>query len=488
MYPFLRSTAAYLIWLITLSLVFSAFVFGPWLLSLGWPSTAFLTGAAAAVIGTAVAAMQRSQPAIPAWVERPGTWIAIVAAGCIVRLGWSALCPATLISDPRDFYDLAMHVLSEGRYYSSVATLGLDGQPNGPAVELRAWRPPGLPLLLAAWFWLFGAGSWAIIIFNVVVYAASALVLRSAALRLIGPAGVAPVQLFFAAWPKHIGYTPLPLTENLSLLLLVSGILLFDAALAGSRRAKLYAGLVYGAVALVRPSLVLLPGIWTGMAWVGARSFRHQMLIVGTSVFIGLTVIAPWTVRNAMVLGHPVLISTNGGDVLYRANNPQASGNWKPAGERDLAAQMHDEVQWNATGSAWAWEWIKSNPAAFAGLAIRKAGLLWGWEEEGILFPMHYPGLASASGGLALAVCILMNLWWFTLLCAVAASLIYQRTALTQSSLALGLMMTVLLLTAVHMVYESHARYHMPFTGALILLACTGLAGCGGTRPKLAAP
>ena len=87
---------------------------------------------------------------------------------------------------------------------------------------------------------------------------------------------------------------------------------------------------------------------------------------------------------------------------------------------------------------------------------------------------MHYPGIAAASSHLAASVSILMNAWWFALLCAVAASLIYQRTALMQSSLALGLMMTVLLLTTVHMVYESHARYHLPFTGALIVLACSG--------------
>ena len=446
----------------------------------GLSATVLIGVGAAVIIGLIIIAMRRGRFRLPAWAGRPKTWMAIVVGGAVIRLAWGALLPATLTSDPRDYYDLAMRLLTEGRYYSVIDITGLDGRPTGMLVNLLAWRAPGLPILLAGWFGLFGAGTWAIVALNLVIYFLSALVLGRVAMRLTGPSSVAPVLFVFAIWPKHIGYTGVPLTENLSLLLLLFCVLLFDLALAGSRRALVFTGLTYGIAALVRPSLLLLPALWAGMAWTSAGLRWRPVLAVATATLIGMAVIAPWTIRNMHVLGHPVLISTNGGDVLYRANNPLASGNWSPAGERDLNAFIRDEVRWNTTGSAWAWEWIKLNPAAFSKLVVRKIGFLWGWEEEGILFKMHYPEIILSAPIFAAVVSTVMNAWWFILLCAVAASLIYKRAALTQSALAVGLMSAVLLLTAVHMLYESHARYHMPFTAELILLAFAG--------PFLAAP
>ena len=37
-----------------------------------------------------------------------------------------------------------------------------------------------------------------------------------------------------------------------------------------------------------------------------------------------LLAILPWTMRNKLVLHHFVLVSTNGGSIFYRANNPKA--------------------------------------------------------------------------------------------------------------------------------------------------------------------
>lgn len=471
---------AQVVWLATLSLALSAFVFGPWLLSMGVLATVALAGVAMVIVGAAVAFMRRGRVDLPSWAGRPSTWVMIVVMGMVARLAWCALFPATLSSDPQAYYEAAIQLLQEGRYYNIADIVGLDGQSTGAQVELLALRAPGLSFLLAGWFAVFGIEMWAIVGLNLVIYVLSALVLALAARRLIGPSGITPVLLIFAIWPKNIGYTGLPLTEGLSLLLLTLCVLLFDLALAGSRRSLAGAGLAYGAAALVRPSLVLVPAVWAGMAWIASGSRIRQVLSIAVAALIGLAVIAPWTARNMRVLGHPVLISTNGGDVLYRANNPLATGSWMPAGERDLGALIQDEVRWNETGSAWAWEWIRSHPLGFAKLAVRKLGLLWGWEEEGIIFHMHYPEIATASRAFIITADVVMNGWWFSLLCAVAASLMYQRAALTRSSLAIGLALSVLLLSAVHMLYESHARYHFPFVGALILLACTG--------PFLAAP
>ena len=485
--PRSRRFVGHAAWAALLSLTWSAFVFGPWLLSLGAAASAAAGGAALVAIGAAVLALRRGRFRSPAWAGRPGVWAAIVGAGAMSRLAWAALMPVTLASDPRDYRDAAVQLLAEGRYFNLFGVADPEGQWTGRVVELLAWRPPGLAFLLAGWFAAFGAGSWSIVAFNLAIYALSALVLGAVALRLTGRGAVAPVLLAFALWPKHIAYTGLPQSEGPSLLLLTLGVLLFDRALAGDRRSVAYAGLTYGAAALVRPSLLLLPALWAGMAWVARGSFQRRMLPVVAATAVGLAVIAPWTARNWAVLGHPVLISTNGGDVLYRANNPRASGGFMPAGERYLNALVHDEVRWNEAGGAWAREWMRSDPIGFVKLAVRKLGLLWGCEEEGVLFAVHHPEVAAAERAFTAGANALMNAWWFVLLCAVAASLVHRRAALTRSPLAFGLLAAPLLLTAVHLLYESHARYHLPFVGALIVLACAGPFPAAPVRTSRAA-
>lgn len=57
-----------------------------------------------------------------------------------------------------------------------------------------------------------------------------------------------------------------------------------------------------------------------------------------------------WTVRNCTIFGTLVIISTNGGDVFYRANNPLATGGFTPIGEKDLKVYKGDELLWNRMG------------------------------------------------------------------------------------------------------------------------------------------
>lgn len=240
--PRSRRLVGHAAWAALLVLVWAAFVFGPWLLSLGALASAAAGGAGLIAIGAAVLALRRGWFQPPAWMERPGVWAAIVGTGAALRLAWGALIPVTLASDPRDHRDAAVQLLAEGRYFDLFGVADPAGDWTGRMVELLAWRPPGLAFALAGWFAAFGAGSWSIVAFDLVMYALGALVLEAAALRLAGRGAVAPVLLAFAVWPKHIAYTGLPLTEGPSLLLLTLGVLLFDRALRGCRRSVVYAG------------------------------------------------------------------------------------------------------------------------------------------------------------------------------------------------------------------------------------------------------
>jgi hypothetical protein len=86
-------------------------------------------------------------------------------------------------------------------------------------------------------------------------------------------------------------------------------------------------GLLWGAIALANPALVLfLPfaGIWivTGRGHALPRALAGATL----SAVIFLAILAPWMVRNARVFHHFVPMRSNFGAELYLGNGPGATG------------------------------------------------------------------------------------------------------------------------------------------------------------------
>ena len=180
------------------------------------------------------------------------------------------------------------------------------------------------------------------------------------------------------------------------------------------------------------------------------------------SLFMAAT-IAPWTYRNWRVLHAWVPISTNGGDVFYRANNPLATGTWTPRGERSLPPD--DEVEANRLGYQWGKEWIvdqlRHHPRVFLRLTARKIFIFWHADEA----PM-----ADATGDRKSKYWS-SRVFWIALIGLTAWSIYTRRR---NRNLWL-LLLPVAFLSSVHAVYESQQRYHMPVIPFLIIVAVLGV-------------
>ncbi|MBW6399779.1 glycosyltransferase family 39 protein [Roseomonas sp. HJA6] len=466
----LREIPGKFAWLGLMICVASAFAYGPWLLSM----KSYL------IMGFAIGSLlvmfiySRFLKNIDLGRMESGwkTWSIIIFVGAGLRILWAVLVDPVYGGDAISFHETALRILSEHRYASTYQdVLGIiDRQ-----IELRSWRPPGLPVMLACWYFIFGHESSSVIAFNIFVYVMTSLILIIFCVRLFNRGGVSVVLAVFALWPKLIILGSVPLTEAPSLLLFLISVLAFDRFLRGSLPSSVGAGLAFGVGALVRPSMLLMPLAWGAMAAASTRvSLRRGALVLAGATIIGMACVLPWSLRNQAVLGEFVLISTNGGDVLYRANNPRATGNFTPAGERDLTQFITNEAEWNKLGSAWAVEWILENPTEFLKSAIRKLGYFWGAGEDGNTFRLYYPDMKDRFPLIVLTAEILMNFSWFLLLFAVGGSLVAIRGEIITSPLLVGLMWGTLLLSGVHAVYESHARYNLPILGALILIAASG--------------
>jgi hypothetical protein len=87
------------------------------------------------------------------------------------------------------------------------------------------------------------------------------------------------------------------------------------------------AGVIAGMAALVRPMLVgllpvLLMGLWLNRAGAAARVLKAALV----ALFAALIVLLPWTIRNYLVQGQIIFVSTNGGFTFWIGNNPFTTG------------------------------------------------------------------------------------------------------------------------------------------------------------------
>lgn len=205
--------------------------------------------------------------------------------------------------------------------------------------------------------------------------------------QLMGTAVALASMGVAAVFPPLVGIDTALLTEALFVPLELGAL---AAAIQHRRSGHAYrwallAGFLAGLACLTRPNgiLLLLPlavALWPGRA----RSWRPLAAMVGVAV---LTV-APWTVRNAIVMDHFVPVSTEGGYVLAGIYNETVGaatedvGEWRPTqlvpehaslfGRRDL-----DEVDLDEELRSESLEYMWDHPAYVAEVAVRNVGRLF---------------------------------------------------------------------------------------------------------------
>jgi 4-amino-4-deoxy-L-arabinose transferase-like glycosyltransferase len=252
----------------------------------------------------------------------------LTLAGLGLRVGYAVDQP---YSPPPD-------AVAYGRIAENLAEHGsFDARPAGVAHEVQpaSAYAPGLPLLTAAIYWLSGGSHLTLALVLLALIGAAAVPLTYLlGVRLSGPLAGLVGAAAIAVYPALLQYQGLLLTEPLAATLLVAGIYAAcpqpppDAERRRRRRGAprpgmprwALAGVLLGLLALVRPEYlaiaVLLPLLWAVFAQrrVGVR---RAAAAVGVSLLATVIVLAPWTIRNAVVLDRLVPVSTGGGKALY---------------------------------------------------------------------------------------------------------------------------------------------------------------------------
>lgn len=394
-------------------------------------------------------------------------WLAMaIALGIALRLAWALLFPAQPTSDGLAYYDLAAR-LAQGLTYQA------------PGGEHANW-PPGYPFLLLIHFKLLGIGLPAVVVSNLLLFVGTLLAVYALA-RRFGEGTARLATLFLAVWPNLVMLGGIAGKEGVIVFLLPVILLLYLRAGERERRSPwrargmtLTVGLVLGYATLTQPALQLLVAVF--LAYEVLR--RSPVLEAGVRLALILCgmalVILPWTLRNQRVLGEPVLISTNGGSVFYRANNPLATGGFIRDGERSLRG--YDELTQDRLGYRWGKEWIRENPGDFLRLALKKQILFLGDDSMGAYDTLKRG--RGEGGALYAAAKLLSNAWWWGIWALTLAVLLAQgKTLWHRRADVVLILLTVLYFWAIDSVFESGSRHHLPLLGLLAVLAAAGGTG-----------
>lgn len=450
--------------------------FATWLYGLGCfailcvalPWSAGLSARLVLVVGTALLLLAigvgRLAPLeLPAPSRVTLSLVLIVALGLVLRIGWVALVAPVQMSDMSDYVVSARDLLAGHGYFSRLWQH-----------KLLAFRPPGESFLLAGAMWLIGDHDWTAAIINLICYVGAALVLHDLGTRLAGAGPALLASALFAIWPSHIMGGGLANSEMPTLLLWLTILWAIVRGKSGEWRWIVIAGLSTGAGILIRPALLLVPLMLAALA-LSRRTPRGPIITraVLTCILAAL-VVAPWTARNYAVLNTFVVVSTNGGDNLYRANNPKATGGFTQLGEQSFNDLLPDEIAWNRASAEAAHEWILGHPLAFLRLSFRKLGVMLGSDDTGAYWALQRAH--NLAGPAYEAARWVSNVWWFVVWTLAALAMIRRRQFLTSTATGQSLLWSIFYFIFLHSVFESQPRYHMPSVGPLLILAALAFA------------
>lgn len=245
------------------------------------------------------------------------------------------------------------------------------------------------------------------------------------------------------------------------------------------------AGTFLGAALLVQPSLQLLP-IAAALLLIAmsaaplSAAKRAAALLLSAAL-----IVAPWTIRNHLVFDRFVLVSTNGGDVLYRANNPLATGAYQSRGAVDL--DRLPELEKDQAGRRYAFDWIAQHPSAFLGLALRKQTLFMGDDAVGAYTTFRVGRGSSSSWTYAFFKAIATVWWWVVWVSILALAITTNRKRVDGDPLFRLPIWCWLYLFGIHTIFESAGKYHVPMLFVPCVMLATLLFRCSTLNESTAA-
>jgi len=238
-----------------------------------------------------------------------------------LRLAWIAYVDCS----PRDgrfddtfWYDSRAQMLANGQGY-----VFFDGAPTA------AW-PVGYPAFLAAIYRVTDDSVLSAKVANAFLGALTVLGVYALGSRVFGPRAGWAAALVLAFFPNQVFFAALVMSEILSAFLLLLVLLAVVYLTLNRERSRWWGaavvGLLIGLTAMVRGEFLLF-FLVPLLPWrLVLGSWRRALGYTGVAFVTMVLVLTPWTVRNAVRLHYPVVVSTGAVANLLAGHWPGADG------------------------------------------------------------------------------------------------------------------------------------------------------------------
>jgi len=410
---------------------------------------------------------------------RRGAVVVVIAAAVLVRVAWVALADV----DPRrDFqFDMTWYDLAALRLLDGAVLRDANGAPT-------AFWPPGYPFLLAALYAVFGSSLLVAKLANVALAAVSTGLVYALGRRLFGARTGLAAAAIFAVLPDAVFLAPLVLSETLFTTLLCAALWLFARLEERSPPARAFPhwlslGLLVGAALLTRGAGVALLAT-LALAWWAGEGLRTSLRRTAVVAAGALAVVLPWTLRNAIVMDAPILLSTSVGMSFLYAHNPIADGSESLAMVRHREEMLapyrgmtnpEKEVAEMRAGVQAALRFMAEHPVRELLLVPRRWLHLYRHGHAGLEWARAGPGGRGAvlSPGADRVLAAVSDALFFALLALAALGL--PRALRGRRAAALALPFAVASFMLLHgVLFVGNPRYHAPLLPVLSLLAACG--------------
>lgn len=298
--------------------------------------------------------------------------ILLIAISVALGLAWMFRVRPLPFSDYYDYYLLARDLINERQFGYPLST---------------ARRLPGFPALLAlamsisrSFFWLW--------LLNVMLAAALLPVVHRLAFSLTGNRRAALTAAAVCALnPTFVFFSPIIASEHLFVVLFFASLLLAVTPGVKPITRAVLSGVLLGLAVLTRGEAVFYSPIVLFAAWTttgGSRRPKLTTAVVTLAVCVAVTL--PWAIRNRVVMGPGVGLSSVAGVNFYFAHNSTQYGYYEFS---DTPLAGLDEVGQHRRGFDLGLAYLSASPLRIVNdVAAGTPRLLW------------YPGTYAPRAGL----------------------------------------------------------------------------------------
>ncbi len=394
---------------------------------------------------------------------------AAVALGLAIRVLYVIATRHYRFAGDSPEYDAEAQLIASGHLFWTRLPYGV--------LHAGAWKAPGYPAWVGAWYAVVGHHPTVVKLAQALIGCVTIVLSWLLARRLFGPRVAVASALLVAVYPLAWQYDGLFYPESLATPLTVAILIVIFTGLPSPRRA-LGLGLLLGIALLVRPTsefqiLGALVNWWATTGW------RRGIGLTVVSVAVAVLVVAPWTVRNAVVMHGFVPISLQD-SALYgtfnsqAANDPRAPYAWRddPPSVRDLFDPRHplSDVKLRAALIHRGESYISAHPGSLLG-AFYWNGLSRLWDVR-----RRSSALAEVSPEGRSRFVTEVGLDFYAVLLPLA--LVGLWRARRRRGLALGVLAIALGASVVFSV-DSGTRYRAPLEPLIAVLACAAVLARG---------